>query len=152
MPPIPEGLTPARWRYIRLTTYCQPIRFIYHPPAYPADRQQIRLYERDGLDVGQFVWQVCDTCSHGIINKISLDEDWRRRGIGRRLITRALRETAGYTWTTTGQSEQARRFFPVMTTETGAAFTPSATTCSHIREHDRIPYDQRPKPVLARGI
>ncbi len=45
MPPIPEGLTQARWLWIRLITSCQPIRFIYHPPSYPADRQQIRIYE-----------------------------------------------------------------------------------------------------------
>jgi GNAT superfamily N-acetyltransferase len=152
MPPIPEGLSRARWLWIRLITRGQPVRFIYHPPTYPADLRVIRMYDAEGYDIGRLVWQICDACHHGTINQISLSDSWQRHGIGRLLINRALRDGPGYRWTTSSQSPQAKRFFPVMTTETGAAFTERAKVCPHIRGRRHTPCHRRPTPILARDV
>ncbi|MFJ4836469.1 hypothetical protein ACIP79_42250 [Streptomyces sp. NPDC088747] len=111
-PPVPGHLSPLRWRWILFTTRHQEVRFVYGPPRQPTGHRRIRMFDRDGYDVGTLVWKVCDTCRVGSINKISITDGLQRQGLGRRLILRALADGPEYTWQTTGQSPQAQRFFP----------------------------------------
>ena len=67
------------------------MRFVYHPPADPADLREIYVYDSRDYDIARLVWQVCDQCRRGRVNKISIDEEWQRQSLGRRLIHRALR-------------------------------------------------------------
>ncbi|MEV4364666.1 hypothetical protein [Nonomuraea sp. NPDC049625] len=107
------------------------MRFVYHPPTRPAGLREIYVYDPDDHDIARLVWQVCDECRCGSINKISIDPEWQRRGRGRRLILRALRDGPAYAWATSGQSPEARKFFPIMSAETGAAFTAHGPSCPH---------------------
>ncbi|MGW3645540.1 GNAT family N-acetyltransferase [Streptomyces sp. NPDC000878] len=103
-PPVPECLSPLRWRWILLITQRREVRFLYWPPRRPTGHRDLRMFDRDGYDVGRLVWVVCDACRVGSINKISIDPDYQRQGLGRRLVLRALTDGPGYTWQTTGQS------------------------------------------------
>ncbi|MFC9914491.1 hypothetical protein [Streptomyces sp. NPDC127197] len=47
-----------------------------------------------------------------------------------------MRGAEDYHWTTTGQSPEAQRFFPVLARETGAAFTPREPVCDHMKTAD----------------
>jgi GNAT superfamily N-acetyltransferase len=120
-----------RWWWARISTPSAPLRFVYLPPTDPAGLREIYVYDHDDYDVARLVWQVCDACRHGSINKISIDQEWQRRGLGRRLIHRALRDGHAYAWITSGQSPEAKKFFPIMSAETGAAFTPHGPSCPH---------------------
>ena len=65
---------------------------------------------------------------------------------------RALRDGPGYTWVTSGQSPDAKKFFPAITAETGVTFTEYGSGCQHMT-HDsdgRLPppAGRPPKPVV----
>ncbi|MEO3874707.1 GNAT family N-acetyltransferase [Nonomuraea sp. B12E4] len=126
-----QRVSRLRWWWTRITTPHAPLRFVYHPPTRPTDLREIYVYDPDDYDIARLVWQVCDECRHGSINKISIDQEWQRRGLGRRLIHRALRDGPTYAWATSGQSPEARKFFPIMSAETGAAFTAHGPSCPH---------------------
>ncbi|MFI7640508.1 GNAT family N-acetyltransferase [Nonomuraea sp. NPDC049400] len=132
-----------------------PLRFVYLPPTDPAGLREIYVYDRDDYDIARLVWQVCDACRHGSINKISIDQEWQRQGLGRRLIHRALRDGPAYAWITSGQSPEAKKFFPIMSAETGAAFTAHGPSCPHTGldrkslSDDRIP---PPRAVIEHDI
>ncbi|MEO3860996.1 GNAT family N-acetyltransferase [Acrocarpospora sp. B8E8] len=114
-----------------MTTPTALLRFVYHPPARPAGLREIYVYDSRDYDIARVVWQVCDQCRYGSINKISIDEGWQRQGLGRRLIHRVLRDGPDYRWVTSSQSPEAKKFFPAMSIETGAAFTERGPSCSH---------------------
>jgi hypothetical protein len=77
-------------------------------------------------------------CRRGLIAKIRVTHEWQRQGYGTRMVRRAMRGCEADSWTTTGQSEDAQRFFPVLSAATGAAFEPLAPTCEHIRGGRRV--------------
>ncbi|MFE1444081.1 GNAT family N-acetyltransferase [Streptomyces sp. NPDC058739] len=129
-PPVTEYLSPLRLRWILLTTQRQEVRFLYWPPRRPAGHRRIRMFDREGYDIGTLVWMVCDDCRVGSINKISITIEHQRQRIGRRLIRRALADGPGYTWQTTGQSPEAKQFFPALEKETGVAFPRTAGPAS----------------------
>ncbi|MET9815369.1 GNAT family N-acetyltransferase [Streptomyces sp. NPDC006355] len=114
IPPVPEYLSPLRWRWILFTTRRHEVRFLYWPPQHPAGHRCLRMFDRDGYDIGRLVWVVCDTCRVGSINKISIDPGHQRQGFGRRLIRRALADGTDYAWQTTHQSPEAKQFFPAL--------------------------------------
>lgn len=122
-PPTPAGMTPFRWWVARVTSPGQQVRFLCTPPHALDDLDVIQMYDQEGYDVGYFAWRTCDECRRGYIVKISISPEFQRSGYGRRLVQRALRDGSDYAWSTSGQSPDARRFFPVMSAETGAAFT-----------------------------
>lgn len=132
MPPVPEYVSPTWWKWVLWRTRKWPQRFLYYSPDRPADLRRINVHDHAGYHHAALVWQVCDACRVGRINKISIVDDWQRQGLGRRLVLRALRDGPDYVWRTTGQSPDARKFFPRLTEETGIAFTENGTTCEHI--------------------
>jgi hypothetical protein len=149
-------MSAARWLLARLLTPGARVRFVYHPPAEPAGLRVIYMHDEQGYDIGTLVWRICSTCHWGSINKISIDLDWQRQGLGRRLIRRALRDGVGYTWVTTNQSPDAKKFFPVLTAETGVIFTEGGTACQHVKHHryrgPAVQPERQPKPVIERSI
>lgn len=153
MPSHPEYMSGLRWRVLRLLSPGQPLRFVYYPPTRSADLRVIRPYNGDGHDMARLVWQVCDDCERASLNKISIDPNWQRRGLGRRLINRALRDGPDYAWVTSGQSPAAKRFFPVISNETGVVFEERGRSCQHMNAA-RNTYVARPapQPVLDRTI
>ncbi|GGX58126.1 GNAT family N-acetyltransferase [Streptomyces chartreusis] len=154
-PPVPEYLSPLRWRWIRFATRHHPVRFLYWPPRDPTRHRRIRMFDLDGYDIGTLVWVVCDACRVGSINKISIMVEYQRQGLGRRLICRALADGPDYTWQTTGQSPDAKQFFPTIEGETDIAFVEYRGVCEHLRQRSgyRPPRPgRRPRPVLERDI
>ena len=150
---LPEGMTRSRWLYARLLTCGEPVRFVYHPPGEPADHRQLRMYDDNTGDIGVLFWQVCDYCRVGSINKISISPEFQRRGFGRRLILRALRDGPGYRWATSGQSPEAKRFFPRITAEVGVEFTERGGTCRHVKAGMSGPtHAARPRAVVDRTV
>ncbi|MER7652650.1 MULTISPECIES: GNAT family N-acetyltransferase [Streptomyces] len=85
------------------------------------------------------------TAQAAVDRRVSADH-WQRQGLGRRLVLRAMQGAEGYHWSTTGQSSEAQRFFPVLARETGAAFTQHEPLCDHIRAADH----GYPKPRFER--
>jgi hypothetical protein len=115
----------------------------------------LRMYNRDGLDIGRLVWMVCDTCRVGSINKISIDPQEHRKGLGRRMVLRALADGPGYAWQTTHQSPAARLFFPALAKETGMELTQYGGACRHLKRLVApLPglQGQRLRPVLQRTV
>ncbi|MBZ6102660.1 hypothetical protein ACH4NO_17805 [Streptomyces olivaceus] len=122
----------AEWQWIRIRHPWTHRFFIHWPDATPASHQNIRVYDRQGLDYARLVWKVCHTCRRGVISKISLSPEVQRQGLGAILIDRALRDGPTYDWTTSPQSPEGKTFFAVMAVRTGASFTGGAKTCEHI--------------------
>jgi GNAT superfamily N-acetyltransferase len=71
-------------------------------------RRITMLTWRDGLDVGVLDYQLCHACRTGYVNKISIAPEFQRRGLGRRAISYALARGRGYTWGTSGQSDEGQ--------------------------------------------
>ncbi|MEU6497568.1 hypothetical protein ABZ890_45685 [Streptomyces sp. NPDC046984] len=122
--------------------------FLHYPEAHPGGHQNIRVYDREGLDWARLVWKVCHECRRGVISKISLTPDVQRQGLGTLLIERALMDGGDYRWTTSSQSTAGQAFFAAMSARTGAEFTAMVRTCSHIRSARYSPS----KPVLDRRL
>lgn len=146
----PPYVSQWRWRWWKLRTFGSPVRIIYYPPATSTEHHVLDMNTPDAWACGTLQWQVCHTCRRGIICKISIADVYQRRGYGRRMILRALQTGPGYTWVTSGQSEQAKMFFPAMSMETGAAFTEGGGACSHIQGSSSTLSLKTPPPRLER--
>ncbi|MFE1850604.1 hypothetical protein ACFYYI_34590 [Streptomyces sp. NPDC002387] len=130
----PQGMDGREWWWVRTRHPRTQRFFLHHPEAHPGGYQNIRVYDREGLDWARLVWKVCHDCQRGVISKISLTPDVQRKGLGTLLIERALMDGHDYRWTTSSQSPDGQAFFTAMATRTGAEFTARARTCSHIRD------------------
>ncbi|MFI7134303.1 hypothetical protein ACIBQ1_52155 [Nonomuraea sp. NPDC050153] len=119
-----------RW-WTRITTPHAPLRLVYHPSTLPAGLREIYVYDPGDYDIARLVWQVCDACRCGSINKISIDQEWQRQGLGRRLIHRALRDGPAYAWVTSGQSPEAKKFLPDHERGGGSSLPPHGPSCPH---------------------
>jgi hypothetical protein len=133
----PEGLSKRRWKWMKLTHPHASDFWLYYPNGDPGGHRVLRVCDRSGYDFAILVWHVCEECRHGLIAKISIADYRQRQGIGRRMVLRALLGHEDYQWVTTGQSDLAQGFFPVLTAETGAAFTARGESCEHIRSSRR---------------
>ncbi|MDT0352901.1 GNAT family N-acetyltransferase [Pseudonocardia charpentierae] len=134
----PTDMDRTGWALARWRTRAHDVRFLYRPPPSPVWNRRLTVCDTDWLDVAELVWQVCDDCRRGRINKISIAVEYQRQGLGRRLVRRAWRDGPDQTWTTTSQSPEAQRFFPVITAETGAAFTPHGGGCPHFTADSQL--------------
>ncbi|UGY92576.1 hypothetical protein [Streptomyces gobiensis] len=140
----PDGLSEFEWWWMRMRHPRAERFFLYYPNQENGDHQVIKVCSRLGHDSATLIWKICHPCRRGVIAKISIVDGWQRQGLGRRLVLRAMQDTDGYHWTTSGQSPMAQKFFPALSQETGAAFTPLAPVCEHIRSARR----RFPKPHL----
>ncbi|MFF4160583.1 GNAT family N-acetyltransferase [Streptomyces sp. NPDC001678] len=140
----PEGLSEFQWWWIRTRHPRTDRFFLYYLDGGDGEHQVINVCRRLGHASATLIWKTCHTCRRGVISKISMADDWQRQGLGRRLVLRAMRGAENYHWTTSGQSPMAQKFFPALSRETGAAFTPLSPVCEHIRAATR----RFPKPRL----
>jgi len=127
-------MTKWRWRWIQIRHPWTECFFLHHAATAPAGHQNIYVWSKAGYDNARLVWKVCHECRHGLIAKISIGPDWHRQGLGALLIHRALQDGPDYRWTTSSQSPDGKQFFAAMSARTGAAFTPLAGICAHIRD------------------
>jgi GNAT superfamily N-acetyltransferase len=143
---MPEGLTDGEWRWLLRRHPWRKQLWLYYPAEREGDFQVVRVCDRTGWDAAVLSWHTCSVCQRGHIAKISIADHWQRQGLGRRLVLRALQGAQDYRWTTTGQSPDAQRFFPVLARETGAAFTQREPVCDHMKTADY----SHPKPRFER--
>jgi GNAT superfamily N-acetyltransferase len=144
---MPEGLGAVRWWWILRRCRHDEQVFLYYPNVQDAEYQVLMVCSREGHDHAILIWQVCHQCRCGLIAKISMIPEWQGQGLGRRLINRALRDGPQYQWTTSSQSPEGRRFFPVLAKESGALLT-VGPACAHIEAAKRT----FPRPRLERGV
>jgi hypothetical protein len=102
------------------------------------------MYDQQGYEFGVLDWRICDECRIGSIQKISIMDDFHRRGLGRRLLAHALQDAPDYTWRTSGQSPDGQRFFAAMTTQTGIAFPAHGRSCTHLHPPGLAPIHDSP--------
>ncbi|MFD7705733.1 GNAT family N-acetyltransferase [Streptomyces sp. NPDC059786] len=141
-------MSETEWRWLRLRHPRTHRFFIHWPNDTPAGHQNIRVYDREGIDWARLVWKVCHECQRGVISKISLTPSVQRQGLGTLLIERALLDGPDYQWTTSPQSPDGKSFFEAMAIRTGARFTAGAKTCEHISDART----SRTAPVLDRRL
>jgi hypothetical protein len=154
-PPVPDRLPPLRWRWILLTTRHQEVRFLYWPPRHPTGHRRLGMFDQRGYDIGVLVWRVCDDCRIGGIDKISITNAFHRRGLGRRMVRRALADGPGHAWRTSGRSAEARLFFASLEKELGIVFAERSGSCEHLRSptgYQPPAPGRRLRPVLERGV
>lgn len=144
----PDGMDDVDWRWLRIRHPRTRRFFLHYPESGPASHQEIKVYDRKGIDDARLVWKVCHLCRRGVISKISLSPEVQRRGLGTLLTDRALLDGAHYRWTTSSQSPDGSAFFASVRTRTGAAFTPLARTCAHLRNVQ----GGQSKPILDRRL
>ncbi|MGW0670675.1 hypothetical protein [Streptomyces sp. NPDC002746] len=106
---------------------------MYRPQVTDGGYHQLQLQTSDGYDFARLTWLTCSRCRIGLVAKIRVTDLWQRQGYGSRMMRRAMRGYETYTWVTTGQSPQGKQFFPALGETTGAAFTPSAPRCPHMK-------------------
>lgn len=154
MPVVPSGLSAWRWRLMLWRTRAEPVRFLYWAPGAPAAHRQIRMFDRDGYDVGQLQWRICDACQLGSIQKISIIDDHQQRGLGRRVTAWAVAQAPTFAWRTSTQSPEGSRFFAALRRDTGYAFDPDIASCQHFEIRAGGPPLPRPRtpPVLLRDL
>ena len=145
----PVSVRRSMWLWAQLATPDATVRAIYHRAEDPADRHIIYLYDTDGLDSGLLNWAECPQCHRGVIAKISIGQNWQRRGVGRLLLAWALRDKETWTWSTTSRSPDGKQFFAAMTRETGTPFAELTTPCLHITRRRR--YAEPPVRRWPRG-
>lgn len=145
---MPERVGEFRWWWIKLRHPGDERFFLYYPNGGGADAKVLRVCDRGGIEHAVLIWNTCHECRYGLIAKISMIPEWQRQGLGRRLVTWALRQGPGYEWVTSSQSPEGQRFFPALARETGAALTNRGETCAHI-DLTNWAY---PRPRLVRDI
>ena len=140
----------------RLVTRGDPVGVIHQPPHDSAGRHRISVYDHKGLRHRRPGVAGLHQLPPRRHQQISLTVAWQRRGLGRRLITRALRDGPGYTWSAPAQSPDAKIFFAIITLETGTPFTQRGQPCTHMNHHRRntppLNTSHRPQPIIEHDI
>lgn len=98
----------------------------------PAGRQAVTIWDPGHRQVGCLDYQVCHTCRIGHIGNIAVAGHWQGQGLGRHALHTALATCTGYTWSTSRQSSEGRRFFAAIEDETEIAFPPTGMRCPHM--------------------
>ncbi|MFF3730821.1 MULTISPECIES: hypothetical protein [unclassified Streptomyces] len=105
----------------------------YFPPITDGGYQRIEVRTDDNYDFARLTWVTCARCRIALVAKIRVTDEWEGQGYAARMLLRAMRGFETYTWVTTTQSAAGQRFFRSMRKSTGAAFTPQAPRCEHMR-------------------
>lgn len=98
----------------------------------PAGRQAVTMLDPHDRQVGSLEFQVCHRCRIGYIGNIAVASHWQGQGLARHALHTAMVPCSGYTWSTSRQSSEGRRFFATMADELEVAFPPSGLRCAHI--------------------
>jgi hypothetical protein len=97
-----------------------------------AGHQVVTVLDGKGRDIGHLDYQVCHRCGAAHINTIAIAGPCQGLGLGREALHIAADPWSTYTWTTSRQSSEGRKFFAAMAEETGVDFVPGAVSCPHI--------------------
>ncbi|MCF3124257.1 N-acetyltransferase [Streptomyces arenae] len=100
--------------------------------APPAGHRAVLIRDAADRTVGRLAYQVCHACRLGHISDIAVAVHWQGQGLARHAVHTVLAPCADYTWSTSRQSAQGRRFFATMTDETDVPFPPSGVRCPHM--------------------
>lgn len=124
------------WRFRRRQPPTVPGEFWQHlPPGAPGGLQRLLVCSPEGGDFARLDWLVCDQCRIGVIGKISVDAEYRRRGYASRMMRRILRDHESYSWATSPQSRQyGRPFFRVLSRSTKVPLPATGGRCPHMNE------------------
>ncbi|MEU8959911.1 GNAT family N-acetyltransferase [Streptomyces sp. NPDC048518] len=98
----------------------------------PAGRQALTMLDHGDRPVGCLEYQVCHPCRRGYIGNIAVAAHWQGLGLGRHALHTALAPCPGYTWSTSRQSAEGKRFFTAMADELEIAFPPDGVRCPHM--------------------
>ncbi|WP_158708887.1 GNAT family N-acetyltransferase [Streptomyces sp. NRRL S-920] len=100
--------------------------------ALPAGRQTVSVLDADHRPVGCLEYQVCHACHIGYVVNIAIASHWQGQGLGRHVLHTAMEPCRDYTWSTSRQSSDGRRFFGAMEEEMEVAFPARGVRCSHM--------------------
>ncbi|WP_344436775.1 hypothetical protein [Streptomyces luteosporeus] len=118
--------------------------WLYAPPVTPAGAQRLRVCRpEDGYDFARLEWRACAQCRLGLVSQIRVTAAYRGRRYATRMLLRAVHGCEEYTWSTTRQSAQGLRFFPVAGAAVGVEFSPRACQCDHMRSASALPGRER---------
>ncbi|MCX4672226.1 GNAT family N-acetyltransferase [Streptomyces sp. NBC_01381] len=98
----------------------------------PAGRRAVTMVDIADRSVGRLDYQICHPCRLGYIGNIAVATHWQGQGLGRQALHTALAGCADYSWSTSRQSSEGRRFFAAIEDETETAFPPSGVRCPHM--------------------
>ncbi|MEV5982539.1 GNAT family N-acetyltransferase [Streptomyces sp. NPDC052114] len=98
----------------------------------PAGHRAVLILDSADRAVGRLAYQVCHDCRLGHIGDIAVAAHWQGQGLARHALHTVLAPCPGYTWSTSRQSAQGRRFFAAMAEETDVPFPPSGVRCPHM--------------------
>ncbi|WP_156038800.1 GNAT family N-acetyltransferase [Actinoalloteichus caeruleus] len=122
-------LNPVYWlRRLR----AEQLRLVHRRPARPAGIQRIEV--RQGRTaVGWMLFQVCAECRLGYVGNVVVDDAFRGRGLGRRMVLAARELAPGCSWLTTSQYDTAETFWREMARRTGDAYreVSGVSACPH---------------------
>ncbi|MFH8612896.1 GNAT family N-acetyltransferase [Streptomyces sp. NPDC018029] len=108
------------------------IHFEHVVETLPAGRRAVTMLDPDDRHVGSLEYQICHPCRLGHIGNIAVAAHWQGQGLGRHAVHTALTAGPEYSWSTSRQSSEGRRFFAAMEDETGVAFPPKGERCPHM--------------------
>ena len=90
----------------------------------------------DGQPVGDLHLRLCAPCRLGLIEHVRIDRQYRRRGLGRRLVAAATEGRSVWSWSTTVISDNAEaRTFAAAGIWPGP---PRPQWCAHMRAADDL--------------
>lgn len=122
------------WPFRRRQPPAVPGEFWQHlPPGAPGGLQRLLVCRPEDGDFARLDWLVCEQCRLGVIGKISVDAEYRRRGYASRMIRWALQKHEGYAWATSPQSRQyGRPFFRALSRSVKVPLPATGGRCPHM--------------------
>ncbi|MFI2620173.1 GNAT family N-acetyltransferase [Streptomyces sp. NPDC018584] len=108
------------------------VSFEYVSAVLPAGRQAVSVLDAGRRLVGCLEYQVCHVCRVGYVVNIAVASHWQGQGVGRHALHTAMEPCGGYTWSTSRQSLDGRRFFGAMEEEMDIAFPAGGVRCPHM--------------------
>ncbi|MFF1379380.1 GNAT family N-acetyltransferase [Streptomyces sp. NPDC058308] len=108
------------------------VHFEHAVETAPAGRRALTMLDRSDRPVGCLEYQVCHPCRRGYIGNIAVATHWQGQGLGRHALHTAMAAGVGYTWSTSRQTAEGKRFFAAMEDELEIAFPACGVRCPHM--------------------